>query len=617
MSERTLTAEQEEIVQLPHGAWLVTAPPGCGKTEVLARRVEHLLQESGRRRSRVLVLTFTRRAAENVAERVQSAVPEHADRVVAQRFHQFCFEVLRQQAPDKVRTLYEGRPERLLALQRALEEEGLTLPDRMELGQLLDRIELVKKTLEFEGPSGIEDEGLGSIFSAYVRYQQRERVCDYDDLILDVLELFRAEDWRVEAYRKLYQSVLVDEAQDLNASQYALVAALVSSTPHDVMFLADHRQSIYAFNGADLSLLERYVNTFAAGTRKLTLSFRCGRRIVAAANAVATTLTRTPDLLRADASLAEGRIEGSELVDDEAEANWVIDRVEQLLRGGLPPEACHPGERLALEARDIAVLGRSRKSVTAVEQAARTRLGEVVTSYGRDDVLASALGMAALWCLRAIAHPNDAIVRRQFMKSALRNDTGSVPGSLAEALKLVAANGTGTIAALAAAAMGSASDGVLVAKAMELLESHSSLADAAAPEEAEALSSDVAWLKRMRAQLRRKLQREPLPAEFTQELTLTTATPVEGRGIRVLTMHAAKGQEFRVVAIVGMREGVFPSFYSRTPRELDEERRLAYVAITRASRLLLVSRAQTWTTSYGNRRQAAPSPYFGEILGAG
>ncbi len=613
MTQRSLTDEQEAITRLPHGAWLVTAPPGCGKTEVLARRVEHLLTLSGRRRSRVLVLTFTRRAAENVSDRIKAALPEHADRVAANRFHQFCYEVLRQQAPDRLRNLYEGKPERLLALQHALDEEGLAPEDSSKLEPLLTQIELVKKRLAFESPGGIEDEELSAAFAAYVRYQQRERICDYDDLILDVLDLFRAEDWRVQAYRQLYESVLVDEAQDLNASQYALVAALVGSAPNDVMFLADHRQSIYAFNGADLSILNKFVSDFNAGTKRLTLSFRCGRRIVAAANAVAASLTRTPDLLRDDVSLAEGGIDAGELPDEEAEAGWIVERIHGLLASGLPAEICHHGERLVLEPQDIAVLGRSRKSVAAVEAGLRARLGEVVTSYGRDDVLASSLGMTALWFLRAVAHPNDAIVRRQFVSRAL-GDAAMIPPTLDGAIKLIADSGTGVIADAAKASLDRKLDGSLVPRLLEQIESDAAKAELTVPEDAESLISDLAWLKRMRSQLRRKLQREPHATEFTQELTLTSAMPIEGRGVRVLTMHAAKGQEFRVVAVVGMREGSFPSFYSKTPKELDEERRLAYVAVTRASRLLLLSRSQTWITSYGNKRSAGPSPYFTEIL---
>src|SRR4051812_36382950 len=201
-----LTPEQAAIVQLPAGVWLVTAPPGCGKTEVLVRRVEHLLAASGRKRSRVLVLTFTRRAAENVTERVQRTMPAQAERVVANRFHQFCHEVLRQHAPERVRQLYEGKAERLLALSRALAEEDITVPED-QLDGVLNSIELSKKTLAFER-EGLHDEELREQFEAYVRFQQRERICDFDDLILDVLTLFRGGDWPVSAYRQLYGSVL-------------------------------------------------------------------------------------------------------------------------------------------------------------------------------------------------------------------------------------------------------------------------------------------------------------------------------------------------------------------------------------------------------------------------
>jgi DNA helicase II / ATP-dependent DNA helicase PcrA len=608
MSSPTLTKEQELVVGLPPGPWLVTAPPGCGKTEVLVRRVEHLLAASGRSRSKVLVLTFTRRAAENVVERVQRTLPKHVERVVAQRFHQFCHEVLRQQAPDRVRNLYEGRAERLLALRRALDEEGLEF-SAMTDEDLLQQVELAKKTLAFEKPEFTQWE-LRPAFDAYVGYQQRERICDYDDLILDVIELFRGGSWPLSAYRQLYGSVLVDEAQDLNASQYALVEMLAGAAPHDVTLLADQRQSIFAFNGADLSLLERFVTDFQAGRHSLTLSFRCGRRIVAAANAVAAHLKRAPEALSTEAVLAPGVVEIQEAFDDAAEATWTAERIQGLLASGLPPNACHPGERLTLEPSDIAVLGRSRKSLAAVEQELRARVGRVVTSYGRDESLASSLGRTALWVLRAVAHPSDVIIRQQMLASAYGAEPTSTTENLEVALSLLASSERGEIAAMASAARNPSADTLLVSDILSFLESHVPEEDA---EEADALASDVDWMKRIRAQLRRNLQREPRVSEFTQSLTMTSAAPVEGPGVRVLTVHAAKGHEFRVVALVGLREGMFPSFFAKTPKELEEERRLAYVAITRASRLLLLTRPKTWITSYGNRRVSNPSPFIQEV----
>lgn len=608
MSSPTLTKEQAEVVALPPGAWLVTAPPGCGKTEVLVRRVEHLLEASGRPRSRVLVLTFTRRAAENVITRVQRTLPKHVERVVPQRFHQFCHEVLRQQAPSQLRNLYEGRAERLLALRRALDEEGLEF-EHIDDESLLQKIELAKKTLAFEQPEFAHSE-LRPAFDAYISYQQRERICDYDDLVLDVLELFRTGDWPLSAYRQQYGSVLVDEAQDLNRSQYALVQALAGGVARDVMLLADQRQSIFAFNGADLALLEQFVSEFNAGRRSLTLSFRCGRRIVRAANAVAALLKRAPEALNTKAVLAEGAVEIHEAPDEATEASWIAERILRVLADGLPPGACHPGERLTVEPNQIAVLGRSRRSLAAVEQELRTRVGPVVTSYGRDESVVSFSGRAALWLLRAVAHPSDVIIRQQLLASALGGEPDSAPESLQAALSLLTGSDRREIVELAEAALQPAADTLLVAKVVTILES---LVAHEEPEEADALASDIEWLKRIRAQLRRTLRREPRVSEFTQTLTMTSASPLEGPGVRVLTIHAAKGHEFRVVAIAGLRDGGFPSFFAKTPKEVEEERRLAYVAITRASRVLWLTRPSTWVTSYGNRRDAAPSTFLKEV----
>ena len=609
-----LTDEQRAIVELPLGAWLVTAPPGCGKTEVLVRRVEHLLAQSGRKRSRVLVLTFTRRAAENVIERTKRTLPEQAERVVAQRFHQFCHEVLRQQAPGRLRTVYEGKAERLLALGRALEEEGLDVPGATDLDRLLGAIELAKKKLTAQAPGGFgEEEGLKAAYLAYLSYQQRQGICDFDDLVLDVLALFRSGEWPVSVYRQLYGSVLLDEAQDLNPSQYALVSALLGPKPADVMLLADQHQSIFAFNGTDLGLLRRFAQDYSAGEKKLSLSFRCGKRIVVAANAVAPKIRRTPDRLDPGASLAEGAVELIAGEDEDTEARLVVARIRQLLDTGLPAKACHPGEERTIEPREVAILGRSRRNLLPLErELARCGL-QLLTSYGREEIVSSALARTAVLFLRAVAHPSDEVLRHQLVESAKPSAAEARPATLADAIRLVPELACGRLAAVGASVVAGGDDGRLVGRTLDALrEAPASLSE----DEAFAFVTDREWLDGVRASLRRTLQREPTALEFAQELAVTSAVPAEGPGVRVLTMHAAKGQEFRLVAIVGMREGSFPSFYANTPKEIEEERRLAYVAITRASRVLLLSRAKTWLTSFGNHRAAVASPFLVQISAA-
>lgn len=600
-----LTPEQVSIVELPPGVWLVTAPPGCGKTEVLVRRVEHLLETSGRKRSRVLVLTFTRRAAQNVVERVQRTLPTQVERVIANRFHQFCHEVMRQHAPDRVRHLYEGKAERLLALREALSEEGLEVPES-QLEELLSKIELAKKTLAFESGAMVDE--LREPFDAYIRFQQRERICDFDDLILDVLALFRAGEWPVSAYRQLYSSILVDEAQDLNASQYALVSSLAGPTPSDLMFLADRRQSIFAFNGSNLGLLDKFVAEFHAEEKKLTLSFRCGRQIVRAANKVAKALKRSPGGLSEEQVLAEAAVRVLQPRNEFEEADAVVKQIGDLLRNGLDPAWCHEGERLALEPREIAILGRSRRILQPSEEALHRAGLHVVTSYGRDESLSSTPGLIALWLFRATAYPQDSIVRRRLLTTVFDDESVEVPSSFEETLNVLE-QGNPLGAELAEAAHRADAEQNLVPAVLAILSRWKSDEG----DDAEALRTDLEWLNQIQSRLRRKLQREPKPGEFTQELTMTSASPVEGPGVRVLTVHAAKGLEFRVVAIVGLRDGGFPDFRASTEKAKEEERRLAYVAITRASRLVIASAPRSWVTSYGNLRTAEPSIFFKEI----
>lgn len=605
MNEHSLTSEQWGVVNAPPGAWLVTAPPGCGKTEVLTRRIERLLTQSGRRRSRVLVLTFTRRAAQGVVERVRQALPAHTDRVVAQTFHQFALELLRQQAPSTMKTLHAGRAERLLALRSAL--DGMPVPAwQSHLDQVLNEIELAKKNRSFEDPTGMSPD-LRAAFDAYVSYQQREGICDFDDLILDATELLRSLPSVSAVYRQLFTSVLVDEGQDLNRSQYEFLRALLGDSPNDVMILADDRQSIFAFNGADVRLLDAFVAQYSAKRFALTMSFRCGRQIVSAANIIASRLGKvTPDLLRDDPVLASGSVEILRFTHEREEALAVVDRIAGLLAHGLPQHACHQGERLALLPEEIVVLGRSRYALAEVERCLRERTGgRIFVSYDREDTLTSSAAQSVVWLMRVLSRPSDRI-------SMVR---------LAENVSMASWVGTG-LSSLLANANGPFEEfhdhlrrwkeghaGGEVSAVLTALDSAQPLTG----EDAAALASDREYLGRIRAALRRKFSRDPTPAEFVQELAVSSTPDSQAPGVRVMTVHAAKGLEFRVVFVVGLAAGVFPSYRAKTDKEQEEERRLAYVAFTRASRLLVLTYPSVRRAGSGSPMGVEPSPFISEL----
>jgi len=607
----SLTEEQAAIVSLPAGAWLVVAPPGCGKTEVLVRRVEAVLTGSARPRSKVLVLTFTRRAAENVVARVQARLPQHVQRIHAQRFHEFCHELLRLQAPDRLRTVYERREDRLEALRLALEAEGLTYPEHA-LRKLLERIELAKKTLAFEDPSSVQrmDEDFKFACVAYAQQLGRMGACDFDDLILDALELLRGGDWPRDLYRQLYSTLLVDEAQDLNPSQYALLRTLIGGNLQDVMLLGDERQGIFGFNGADIRLLDAFAAEFHAGRRVLHQSFRCGRRIVAAANSIARRLQRKKaEALSEEDGFAEGQVRVVTAMSEEDEAAQIAGLLGNLLQEGLPASACHADEDRSVMAESIAVLGRTRFALEHVEGAVRSAIGAVVTSYGQEDAIASTLGRTALAVLRGLAHPRDVVVHGYLARAVGRQMVASIDEGVA-ALELAA---DPDVSALGTLVRTQKSTDSLVGDVLSFLEERVQTAEGTDSNQVELLASDVAWLDRVRTRCRRDLGREPSALELTRMLAMEASRPIEGPGARILTVHAAKGQEFRVVVLVGMNEGSFPDYRADTEEQIDEERRLAYVAFTRASRVLILSRPQTRVTRYGNRRSLEPSTFLADL----
>src|SRR3954469_6337399 len=291
------TPEQAAVIALTEGAHLVTAPPGSGKTQVLTQRIVRLLTESRGQSFRILALTFTTKAAENMRVRIETEAGDEWRRVTTATFHSFCLDVL-QHYGEHIGitgdlTIYENEDDRIEALARGLTDEGIlvgrTDQDVKSLRQLLQKIGRLKRDLV--PPSAVQaepdDEKIARTDVAYAAYDRTLHLfnaVDFDDLLGLAYPLFIEAPGVARHYRRLYRYILVDEAQDPSRAQYEVLRALCGSEQRNVMMVADADQYIYRFAGASDQFLKRFLVDFEAERHRLSLNFRCAEAVVSVAN---------------------------------------------------------------------------------------------------------------------------------------------------------------------------------------------------------------------------------------------------------------------------------------------------------------------------------------------
>lgn len=633
MSAPELTQEQAFIVALKEGSHLVIAPPGSGKTEVLTRRIIRLLQDSAGETFRILALTFTTRAAEAMRSRIEAHSPTEWRRVTCATFHAFCLDVLQHYGdPLGVEiddSIYEREEDRLEALVRGLQDDGLPVSEDSQITQLLRQllasIGRLKRDLVPATAAPVGDKAGGiSLRDAYLAYDRTLRrygALDFDDLLMLTYRLLTEWPRVARHYRKIYRYILVDEAQDTSRAQYEILKALCGSEHRNVMMVADADQFIYRFLGASDRYLQSFQRDFGAPRYHLTNNFRCAAAIVQAANAL---ISHNPDRPQPGqpmqpATRAQGHVEITSHEDEEAEARAVVDLIEEWLAVGLTPEELHPGEPQSLEAQDICVLGRARYLLQATVAELERRGLEHQFKSGEVGLFESSFFRFAYHALRVVTNPRDLLARENLLAEC--------PGlSVEDTARLREMGSADLFQALATLAAPSQQELALhciqilvqpMTPSMLVDSLHDISRKSAARNEAEQAlqESDAATLReRWLSYYRRVAPEESSLRGFIAELSLTGRSAVDGKGVRVLTIHAAKGLEFRAVILVGMNEGSFPDFRNlQTPEAIAEERRNAYVAVTRAARRLHLTRPRTRRLPWGSLRAQEPSRFLHEM----
>lgn len=624
------TPEQAAVIALTEGAHLVTAPPGSGKTQVLTQRIVRLLAESRGQSFRILALTFTTKAAESMRARIEAEAGDEWRRVTTATFHSFCLDVL-QHYGEHIGitgdlTIYENEDDRIEALARGLTDEGIpvgrTDDEVKSLRQLLQRIGRLKRDLM--PPSAVQAEPNGQeiarvdvAYAAYDRTLRRFNAVDFDDLLGLAYRLFTDAPRVARHYRRLYRFILIDEAQDTSRAQYEVLKALCGSEQRNVMMVADADQYIYRFAGASDQFLDNFISDFDAERHRLSLNFRCSEAIVSVANAL--ILHNRAELFMQSESNARGLVTAASHEDEEAEARGVVDLVQDLLSKGLCREWLHPTEEAKVQANQICILGRNRYLLTSViEELARRDIPSRFSTT-ESELFESRLFQTTYYALRVLMNPRDLLSRRNLLAACglangTRDDLLAEPTATMFCKSQSLAPALSQLLGLFAEASSDARP--LNRLITEIQQNAKDIAEAETDETSRALElTDLkSFQDRWKTYRQRVEESERALHGFLGELSLSSRTTVEGPGVHVLTVHAAKGLEYRAVVLVGMNEGSFPDFRSlRSSEDLAEERRNAYVAATRASRRLHLTRPRYRRMPWGDLKPQTPSRFLKEM----
>ncbi len=621
-----LNEPQREAVEYGEGPLLIVAGAGSGKTRVITRRIAHLI-ERGVSPSSILAITFTKKASQEMRERVEMLVGSR--RVTVSTFHSFCARILR----------FDGRPVGLGAnytIYDADDQVGVVREIARELG--LDpnnphpraiRSAISRLKNDGIGPEEAESAALGpfeqvvsQVYTRYTTALSDANAVDFDDLLLKTVELLREHEDVRARYRERYAHVLVDEYQDTNRTQYWIAREIAGGT-NNLCATGDPDQSIYRWRGARIQNILDFERDFpGAHVVRLEQNYRSTNHILAAASGV---VSQNSGRLLGDlwSELGDGdKVKLLAADDEETEADAVVRMVGELRDAGTP-------------LTDIAIFYRTNALSRGLERALRLdnipyELIGSVEFFDRKEV------KDLLAYLRVLVNPSDAVAFLRVVNTPTRGigkttlerlRSWAIPLGISPreaARRAGEAPGLTKRARTALAALTQLLDDLectlegpvetTLEQIIERTDFHGYLRDFGGQEASDRLDN-VTELEAAVAAYARSAT-EPTVAGFLEDTALLTAIDrhemVTDR-LTLMTLHAAKGLEFPYVFMVGMEEGLLPHMRSmESDAEVQEERRLCYVGMTRAMRGLVLSYAGR-RPIHGSWLPSQPSRFLDEI----
>lgn len=624
---KNLNDQQLAAILQREGPCMVLAGAGSGKTRVLTRRIAYLISQ-GVSANSILAITFTNKAAQEMRQRLTSMIPNYAGRWI-QTFHAACYRILRM---DIEKIGYQpnfsivDETECKSLIKTILKEENdlETSPD-----ELLYRFKQLKNSLldsekyfdSLPVPHFVKEKNL-RVFKRYSARLNELNVLDFDDLIVLCIRLFRECPEVLEKYQKWFQYIMIDEYQDTNYAQYYW-AHLLASAHNNIFVVGDPDQSIYSWRGAEPYNINRFLNDYQ-DTRiiKLETNYRSSQNILNAANSLIANNTD-----RQDKTLISAQGEGEKVVyfcaaDSYQEAHFVADTIADLL------------DREGRKYSDFAVFYRTHAQSRILEEAlVRRYIPYTIIGahrfYERKEI------KDIIAYLKLVCNPNDILSFDRIINTPRRG----VGDKTLEKIKTFAQEKDMSLMEVLPHASKITGISRKIVENLEefygMISFLSTMSSSKAPVheiidqliEVSGYVEDIKKNNPIEAQARIENIEElrSLALEFEKEggetlddflaniiLVQNNDDLDYSESVMLMTIHGAKGLEFPVVFMTGMEEGVFPSYRSQTPKEIEEERRLCYVGITRAMERLYMTNAVS-RLLYGYEKNNPPSRFLQEI----
>jgi DNA helicase-2/ATP-dependent DNA helicase PcrA len=636
-----LNEQQREAVLATEGPLLILAGAGSGKTRVIAHRIAYLIAEKKVPFWNILAVTFTNKAADEMRQRVQRLLrtQERASLPLVSTFHSLCVRILRQDV-EKLNDKYTRRftiydqDDSLRLIKQSIKELGYDekyLAPRATQSAISSAKNRSEDPIAFAARAEYVDERRAVMAKVYEMYEGRlhaNNALDFDDLLIKAVRLLREVPEVREKYNNKFRYILVDEYQDTNSLQFALIS-LLTQKQQNICVVGDEDQSIYKWRGADISNILNFEKHFPrTQTIRLEQNYRSTQTILDVAGAVVKNNLERKGKNLWTSNPRGGRVGYYQAFDAEAEARWVAHKIVE-----------HRREEFDIRS---AVLYRTNSQSRVFEEAMR-RAGLQYNIIGGFSFYERMEVRDIIAYLKLSLNPNDSIALQRVINSPPRGIGKQTIEEIERRARDLGLTLWETIAVVIDQPENLGSRAISALKSFRRIISQ--LADLSDPEKASDSTSAVSDV--VRAAIIETGYENTLRSERTDEAEgrlenlqelVNAAVDYDDQGIEglrefidhsalvsdqddykrdapvtLMTVHSAKGLEFPVVFVVGLEDGLFPHSRSATDRaELEEERRLAYVAMTRAERYLYVTHAMKRRV-YGEELASEPSAFLNEM----
>ena len=629
MNLAQLNPMQQKAVKTLEGPLLIIAGAGSGKTRTMTYRIAHLI-EKGVKPWSILALTFTNKAAKEMRDRVEKLVGDTAKDIWVGTFHSVCVRILRRDIErlgdfNRFFVIYDedDQTKVLKDVYKALNIDEKQLPIRQMRGIISDAKNRLLSPDEWfkESSRDYRSQKIHDIFAAYNQRLKDSNALDFDDIISFTLQLFNQHPEVLESYRRRFEYVHVDEYQDTNFAQYSLVR-LISGNSRNLCVVGDDDQSIYGWRGADIRNILEFQKDFPDATViKLEQNYRSTQTILEAANHVIKNNTgRMEKVLWTDGEEGD-LIHFYEALDEREEGAWVCERIRILHKRSEPYS-------------EMAVLYRTHAQSRVLEEMLMQagipyRIFGGTRFYDRREI------RDILSYLRLIVNPKDDVALKRIINVPKRSIGEATVGVLEKIAQEKGQSMYQTVQDVpdVLASRPQKCVGAFAEMMRELTECvdtmplsdfvrHVLEKSTMLEEYEKSLDEDMITRKEnllefvSAAKDFEKASEDKSLSAFLENVSLVTDLDMQEEGpeyVTLMTMHSAKGLEFNSVFMMGLEEGVFPSYRSIQDGErLEEERRLCYVGMTRARKHLFISLAKR-RTLYNQRGYNGPSRFVSEI----